>query len=80
MLAAMKQLDIDDLPPKVAKALSSLVDGEELILVQNGVVVARLAAQETPTPPEHEIHDGIPPEEKMGEIMSQFNAMIHDEF
>jgi antitoxin (DNA-binding transcriptional repressor) of toxin-antitoxin stability system len=79
-LKAMKQIDLDDVPPRVAQVLASLQDGEELLLVQGGAVVGRLAAAENITPPHPDVTDGLPAEERMGEVMSQFNAMIHDEF
>ena len=77
----MKQIDIDDLPPKVAQLLAALTEGEELLLVQNGVVVGRLAAADnTMTPPHDDVIQGVPTEEHMSEVMSHFNALIHDEF
>ena len=38
----MKQIDLDDLPPRIAQTLASLAEGEELVLAQGGAVVARL--------------------------------------
>ena len=35
----MARLDLDDLPPKLAALLTGLAEGEELLLVQNGLVV-----------------------------------------
>ena len=75
----MKQLDLDDLPPRAAKALAALESREELVLVQGGVVVGRLRAGEPPPAPEHP-GDHLPDEERLKEVMEQFNAMIHDEF
>ena len=37
----MKRLDLDDLSPKLAQLLTSLEEGEELLLVQDGMVAAR---------------------------------------
>lgn len=74
----MKQIDLDDLPPRIAQSLATLREDEELVLVQGGCVVARLhvAAPAAPADPTAE-----PPEEdRMQEVMEQFNAMIHDEF
>jgi antitoxin (DNA-binding transcriptional repressor) of toxin-antitoxin stability system len=72
----MKQIDLDDLPPRIAQVLAALEGEEELTLVQGGVVVARLRlAQKTAAPP-----DDPPSEESMKEVMDHFNAMIHDEF
>ncbi len=72
------QIDLDDLPPRVAQALERLAPGDELLLVRGGLVVGRLAAATpaglsapTETPP---------PADDMEEILDQFNAMIHDEF
>jgi antitoxin (DNA-binding transcriptional repressor) of toxin-antitoxin stability system len=72
----MKQIDLDDLPPRVAEALAGLADGEELVLVRGGLVVARLRATAAPAPASE------PPasEESMKEIMEHFNDMIHDDF
>ena len=41
----MKQIDLDDLPPRVAKTLAALEAGEELVVVQGGGLVARLTAR-----------------------------------
>jgi antitoxin (DNA-binding transcriptional repressor) of toxin-antitoxin stability system len=76
----MKQIDLDDLPPRVAQTLASLEAGETLTLVQNGVVVARLAAEAVPLPPADDSFADQPPEERVKEVLEQFNAMIHDEF
>ena len=35
-------LDLDDLPPRIARQLAELADGEDLVLVRNGALVARL--------------------------------------
>jgi antitoxin (DNA-binding transcriptional repressor) of toxin-antitoxin stability system len=75
----MKQFDLDDLPPRLAKAFTELAGGEELVLVQGGVVVARLLAADSPLPPA-EPQDDLPEGDRMKEVMEQFNAMIHDEF
>jgi antitoxin (DNA-binding transcriptional repressor) of toxin-antitoxin stability system len=76
----MKQIDLDDLPPKAASLLTSLQEGEELVLVQHGGVVARLTVAQPPAPTPGEALDDLPPEERMQEILSQFQAAIHDEF
>ena len=77
----MKQIDLDDLPPRVAQILSSLTEGEELLLVQGGAVVGRLAVAE-PVPPSapDELLSDLPPEEQVKEVLEQFSAMINDEF
>jgi antitoxin (DNA-binding transcriptional repressor) of toxin-antitoxin stability system len=75
-----KQIDLDDLPPKVATLLAGLQEGEELVLVQHGGVVARLAVAEQAPPQPSEALADLPENERMEEIMSQFRAAIHDEF
>jgi antitoxin (DNA-binding transcriptional repressor) of toxin-antitoxin stability system len=76
----MPQIDLDDLPPRVAQLLSGLKQGDELIIVQGGAVVARLNLAEAAAPEPGESLDDLAPEERIEEVMSQFNAMIHDEF
>ncbi|MDB5481835.1 MAG: hypothetical protein JWO83_2888 [Caulobacteraceae bacterium] len=75
----MKQIDLDDLPPRVAQTLRGLEAGEDLVLVQGGALVARLnvAAATPPTP--DQLSD-LPPEEAMAEVMEHFKAMIEEEF
>src|SRR5207249_2720574 len=79
-LPAMKQIDLDDLPPRIAQALASIAPGEELVLVRGGLVVARLTGLRTSATEPAEIQDDLSPEERMEEVLSQFNAAIHDEF
>lgn len=76
----MSQIDLDDLPPKIANQLASVKPGEELVLVRGGLLIARLTVSDETllTPPEP--LEGLPAEEHVAEVMSQFNAMIHDEF
>ena len=77
----MKQIDLDDLPPKIAQTLASLGKGEELVLVQGGAVVARLTVAEPATPPTPgELLEDLSPEEQVSEVLEQFSAMINDEF
>jgi hypothetical protein len=73
----MKQIDLDDLPPRIAEALAGLDGDEDLTLVRGGLVVARLRLAEKPAPA---VEDSPPSEETMKEVMEHFNAMIHDEF
>jgi hypothetical protein len=75
----MKRLDLDDLPPKIAALLSGLEDGDELLLVQDGVVVGRLAAAGSPKPAaEPEVEAA--PEERAKEIFELFRSSVEDEF
>lgn len=75
-----KQIDLDDLPPKVAALLAGLQVGEELILVQHGGIVSRLAVAEQAAPEPSDALEDLPPNERMEEILSQFQSAIHDEF
>ena len=75
----MKQIDLDDLPPRVAQILSRLEAGEELVLVQGGGLVARLTVALPPPPAADPLAD-LPPDEAIAEVMEQFKAMIEDEF
>ncbi len=77
----MKQIDLDDLPPRVAQLLGSLGEGEELVLVQGGAVVARLVVADPakPAAPDGLLAD-LPPDEQVKEVLEQFSAMINDEF
>ncbi len=70
----MQQIDLDDLPPRTARALTGLKDGEEIQLVQGGIVVGLLRASTPATPP------SPPGETEMAEVMEQFGAIIEDEF
>jgi hypothetical protein len=71
----MIRIDLDDLPPRVAKRLAGLEDGEDLILVQGGAVVAKLRRSAEPaSAPTDE------PALSQEEVLEHFNAMIHDEF
>jgi hypothetical protein len=77
----MKQIDLDDLPPRIAQTLSGLAEGEELLLVQGGAVVGRLTvADAAPPPAPDELLGDLPPEEQLKEVLEQFSAMINDEF
>jgi antitoxin (DNA-binding transcriptional repressor) of toxin-antitoxin stability system len=74
----MKRLDLDDLPPKLAQLLTSLEEGEELVLVQGGAVAGRM----TGGAPVVEAVEPEPPsnEERAKEIFEQFRSMMEDEF
>lgn len=75
----MKRLDLDDLPPKLAQLLSGLAEGEDLLLVQGGMVAGHLTGgapidKAAPAEPEP------PPEEQAKEVFEQFRSMMEDEF
>ena len=74
----MKRLDLDDLPPKLAQLLTGLEAGEELLLVQDGLVAGRLTAGA----PVAEAVEPEPPsnEERAKEIFEQFRSLMEDEF
>jgi len=74
----MARLDLDDLPPKIAALLSDLPEGEELLLVQHGVVVRRLIAAAAPAAGEPEPE--AEPEARTAEVFENFRASIEDEF
>lgn len=77
----MTQIDLDDLPPRIAEKLAGLAEGEELVLVQGGAVVARLTvAQPAPPPAPSETLADLTPEEQVAEVLDQFSALINDEF
>jgi antitoxin (DNA-binding transcriptional repressor) of toxin-antitoxin stability system len=75
----MKQIDLDDLPPRVAKTLAALEAGEDLVLIQGGALVARLSVAATAPPTADPLSD-LPPEEAMAEVMEHFKTMIEEEF
>ncbi len=75
----MKRLDLDDLPPKLAQLLTSLEAGEELLLVQGGMVAGRLTGGSAPpVPPADEVEP--PSKDQAKEIFEQFRSMMEDEF
>jgi antitoxin (DNA-binding transcriptional repressor) of toxin-antitoxin stability system len=76
----MSRIDLDDLPPKLAALLAGAKDGEEVLLVQNGVVVGRLTAGAAEPAPEAQAEPQLPPEENAKEIFEQFRSMMEDEF
>ncbi len=67
------------MPPRLAEKLSRLSAGEEVVLVRNGLVVARLTASR-PAPPEAAENASAADEAAMAEILEHFDAMIRDEF
>jgi antitoxin (DNA-binding transcriptional repressor) of toxin-antitoxin stability system len=77
-MTRMKRIDLDDLPPKLAALLTSVEEGEEVLLVQNGAVAGRL----TGGAPAPAVEAAEPPtsEEQAKEIFEQFRAAMEDEF
>lgn len=73
----MARIDLDDLPPRIAKSLAALAEGEEVLLVQDGAVVARLTADVPASAP-------VVPEPAadadMHDILEHFQSIIDDEF
>jgi antitoxin (DNA-binding transcriptional repressor) of toxin-antitoxin stability system len=76
----MTRIDLDDLPPKIATALSEVATGEEVLLVQKGVVVARLTAGAVEPQPKADAEPPLAPEERAKEIFEQFRSAVEDEF
>jgi len=74
----MTSIDLDDLPPKVARQLAALEAGDELLLVRSGGLVARLTVALAAPPPDP-LGD-LPPEERMAEVMDHFKSIIEEEF
>jgi antitoxin (DNA-binding transcriptional repressor) of toxin-antitoxin stability system len=76
----MTRIDLDDLPPKVASALTGVATGEEVLLVQNGVVVGRLTGGTAEAQPAADAEQALAPEDNAKEIFEQFRSMMEDEF
>jgi hypothetical protein len=81
----MKQLDLDDLPPRAAQLLAGLEAGEVLVLVQNGLVVGRLGLVPSPplAPGAEEATEGastLTGQARAAEIFEQFRSLMEDEF
>ena len=74
----MKRIDLDDLPPKVAALLADVAEGEAVLLVQNGAVVARLVGG--PAEPAGEPEPEPDPEDRAKEIFELFRSSVEDEF
>jgi len=77
----VKQIDLDDLPPRIAQTLAALAEGEELVLARGGAVVARLiVAEPAPPPAPDDLLADLSPEQQVSEVLGHFNSMINDEF
>ncbi len=77
-MRAMKRLDLDDLPPKLAQLLAGLDAGEELLLVRDGVVVGRLTGAAAAIETLAEEGEATP--ERAAEVFELFRASVEDEF
>jgi len=76
----MSQIDLDDLPPRIAQTLASLAGGDELVLVRGGAVVARLTVGQSAPPEAAEPLADLSPEEQVAEVLGHFGSIINDEF
>ena len=76
MARPITRLDLDDLPPKIAALLTGLSEGEEVVLIQHGAVVGRLAVLPAPVAVDPE----VPPDQSAHEVFENFRAAIEDEF
>lgn len=77
-LTAMKRIDLDDLPPKLAQVLLGVEEGEEVLLVQNGGVAGRLTGGAAVAPAASEPEQ--PSNERAAEIFENFRSAMEDEF
>lgn len=76
----MTRIDLADLPPKVAALLTGAEAGEELLLVENGLIVGRLVAR-GPEASGAEAGEPEPePEDRAKEIFELFRSSVEDEF
>lgn len=73
----MTRIDLDDLPPRIARALAGLQPGEEILLIEKGLVCARLtvSAPAGPGSPPPESPDIAP-----AEVMEHFRSIVDEEF
>jgi antitoxin (DNA-binding transcriptional repressor) of toxin-antitoxin stability system len=76
----MTRFDLDDLPPKLAALLTGVATGEEVLLVQNGVVVMRLTAGDAEPALRAQAEPPLAPDENAKEIFEQFRSAVEDEF
>ncbi|HEX3699887.1 MAG TPA: hypothetical protein VHV27_04365 [Phenylobacterium sp.] len=75
----MKQLDLDDLPPKIAALISELAEGDELVIVRHGAAVRRLVVGATPGMKPPAPQPEIVPDEHVKEVFEQFRSSVEDE-
>lgn len=84
----MKQIDLDDLPPRAAQILAGLADGEPLLLVQNGLVMGRLtgggaetgADADAVSAPDAAAGPPLAGEARAAEIFEHFRSLMEDDF
>ena len=79
-MAAMKRIDLDDLPPKLAALLAGAEAGEDVLLVRNGAVVGRLTGGAGEPPSAAQDDPEQTPDDRAKEIFEQFRSMMEDEF
>jgi antitoxin (DNA-binding transcriptional repressor) of toxin-antitoxin stability system len=72
----MTTIDLDDAPPRLARLLTTLSAGDELILVQGGGVVARLTIAAAVAVEA----GGSSSDADMEEVLDHFKTMIEEEF
>ena len=73
----MKRLDLDDLPPRIAQLLAGLAAGEDVLLVQGGVVAGRIIGAQAPAA---KAEPEPASEERAAEIFENFRSAMEDEF
>ena len=78
----MIRIDLDDIPPRLAALLRGVEAGEEVLLVQNGVVAGRLTGGAAEPPDALGGTEAPAPasEEQAKEIFEQFRSIMEDEF
>ena len=77
----MTRIDLDDLPPRLARILAGLRAGDELVLVQGGAVHSRLSlATVEAAHPSPDAEPEVDAEAHMEEVLEHFKMMIEDEF
>lgn len=75
----MTRIDLDDLPPKIAKLLTAVPPGEEVLLLKDGLVIGRLVSAAAPLAAEPPAENQTP-EQRAAEIFENFRAAIEEDF
>ena len=78
-MGAMKHIDLDDLPPRLAALLNSVEAGEEVLLMQSGAVAGRLIGGTVVAVTGTETA-ARPSDDQAKEIFEQFRSIMEDEF